>query len=563
MVHMDGKFSSKVARSAVAAGLALAMAASPVIPATVALADGAATGNITITKTDGQTTSFKGYQIFTAAVKDSENSTDGKTVSDLKWADGAEAVVESVAAKNGHTDKFATAQDGADWIKANIQKTNSETAVASNTVAYQLATALQNSKLSSKAVTAGTAVNLSDGYWLFVTDAKSLDVPGEVATAPIFAVVGGKDVFVKEKDSLPTISKTVNDNKKADSVGVGDTVNYKLDGTVANNIDTYSKYYYKFTDTLSAGLTADRNSVVVKVKNGEAETTVKSGYTTNLGTNEDGTSTLTVEFTDLKRATDENDTAITINKDTHVTVEYKATVNTKAQGGSDTNNNLSNSAKLTYSNDPKTADQGEKGTTDTPTPSTTKSYTYRLNLVKKDRDTEATLNGAVFTLKGTDGKYIKADGSKTENEQEAHLTTDENGAVSVNGLDEGTYTLHEVTAPTGYDTTTDTTIKITPTIAGDDNQTLTAIDNQVTGNDDAIPGQSNGITGDHQLQAAKDTAADVQTGTVTVTVGDKKEITMPLTGMKGTTALVVYGSAVLVISAAAYIRHRRNAADSE
>lgn len=546
----NGKLSSKVARSAVAAGLALAMAASPVIPATVALADDAATtGNITITQTANQTTSFKGYQIFTAKVTDSENSTDGKTVSDLKWADGAEAVVESVAAQNGHKEKFATAQDGADWIKANIKNTNSTTAVDHSSFAYQLATALQKSSLTPSDVTAGTAASLSDGYWLFVTDVNSLG-NGGVATAPIFAVVGGNDVIVNEKDSLPTISKTVNDNKKADSVGVGDTVKYKLDGTVANNIDTYSKYYYKFTDTLSAGLDYTANSAVVKI--GDTVVTDKAEIKYDKDTRQ-----LTVTFADLKNA------GVTIKADTHVTVEYMATVNTNAQAGT-TNNNLSNSATLTYSNDPKTSDQGEKGgKTDTPTPSTTKSYTYRLNLVKKDRDTEATLKDAVFALKTGDGMYVQTDGTKVPKADDAHLTTNDRGVITVNGLDAGTYTLIEVTAPTGYDKTADTTIKINPKIAGDDNQTLTAIDYEVTDNNDAIAGESDGVKGDHQLQAKKDSAVNLQTGTVTVTVGDKKEITMPLTGMKGTTALVVYGSAVLVISAAAYIRHRRNAADSE
>ena len=38
---------------------------------------------------------------------------------------------------------------------------------------------------------------------------------------------------------------------------------------------------------------------------------------------------------------------------------------------------------------------------------------------------------------------------------------------------------------------------------------------------------------------------------------------MPLTGMKGTTALMVYGSAILVISAAAYLKHKRNASNDD
>jgi hypothetical protein len=113
---------------------------------------------------------------------------------------------------------------------------------------------------------------------------------------------------------------------------------------------------------------------------------------------------------------------------------------------------------------------------------------------------------------------------------------------------------------TAYDKASDFTFTISPTISEQD--VLTGITNTVTG-DDAIAGTSNGDTGDHKLVAKDGTSADVAKGTVTVTVGDKKQITMPLTGMKGTTALVVYGSVILVVSAGAYLKHRHDAADAE
>ncbi|MCI6262303.1 MAG: isopeptide-forming domain-containing fimbrial protein [Olsenella sp.] len=491
---------------------------------------------ITITQTDGQTTGFNAYQIFTAAVTEDQGTTDGKKVSDLQWAKGAEAVVEGVA---GHP--FKTAQDGADWIKNHIQNTGKTTAVEATSDAYKLAKAFQDSTLNSISVTPGIEKDLSDGYWLFVTNEATLH-EGEVATSPIFAVVGGSPVTVAEKDSLPTVKKTVN-GKTADSVGVDDTVSYHLTGTVASNIDTYSKYYYKFTDTLSAGLDYVAGSVAVKVGGTEVS---ENENTYSVEYNKD-THTLTVTFKDLKGI------GVNITKDTQVTVDYRATVNTAAKAG--TSNNLSNSAMLTYSNNPKTADQGEPdGTTHTPA-SQTRSYTYKLNLIKLDRDTEEPLSGAVFTLKDKDGNFIKADGTKTKTESEAHLS---GSSITVNGLDEGDYTLHEVTAPDGYDTTADVTIHIKPTIAGDDGQTLTALKNTVEGNDDAIAGVSDNTPGDHKLTAKANTASDFTNGTITVTVGDKKEITMPLTGMKGTTALMVYGSAILVISAAAYLKHKKS-----
>lgn len=536
---------TNIARLAVTAGLTLAMSAGMMAPATVAFAeDAAATGKITIKQTDGQTTGFDAYQIFTAKVEEDQGTTDGKKVSDLQWANGAEAVVESVA-----NQPFKTSQDGADWIKNHIQNTGKMTFVEATSDAYKLAKALQDSKLVPSSVTPGKEADLSKGYWLFVTNERSLN-EGEVATSPIFAVVGGSPVTVAEKDSLPTVKKTVN-GKTADSVGVGDTVSYHLTGTVASNIDTYSKYYYKFTDTLSAGLDYVAGSATVKVGGADI-----SADKYSLEYDKD-TRTLTVTFINLKSI------GVNITKETQVTVDYRATVNPNAQAG--TNNNLSNNATLTYSNNPKTADLGESGgTTYTPTPSQTKSYTYKLRLIKKDRDTEHVLSGAVFTLKDKDDNYIKYDGTKTKTDSEAYLTSDEHGEINVNGLDEGTYTLNEVTEPKGYDTTSPVTIKISPTISasGADKDNLTNLDLKVDGTD-AIAGESDGNTGDNKLTGDGTNASNIKTGTVTVTVGDKKEITMPLTGMKGTTALMVYGSAILVISAAAYLKHKRNASNDD
>lgn len=527
---MDGKFSSKVARSAVAAGLALAMAASPVIPATVALADTTyGTGSITINKVDGNDTTFTGYQIFKAKVTDSAD-TKTKSVSDVEWA--SDDVKTAVQTATGQT--FATPQDGADWIQKNVTGTDATTAVKAGSIADKIAKKVSKVE-SATTVTPDDPTTLTEGYWLFVTTAGTA-TDGEAATAPIFAVVGGGDVTVTEKDTVPTVKKTLAaDGKTSGSTGVGKVIDYKLEGTVASNIDTYDKYAYTFNDTLSAGLDYVDKSATVKVDGKDVTAQADVNYNTD--------HKLTIAFADLKKVA-------TLTKDSKVTVYYKAKVNKNAVAG--TNSNLDNTVSLTYSNDPHS-----DGTGTTTHNSTVKEYTYKLKLVKRDRDTEKALDGAKFTIKSGD-KFVQADGSLGDKEK-VFTASGDNG-FTVNGLDAGTYTVSEKSAPSGYDTTGDFTFTITPTIKNDE---LTGLDNTVDGNTDVIAGESNNTPGDHQLQPKDDPAADVSSGTVTVTVGDKKEITMPLTGMKGTTALVVYGSAVLVISAAAYIRHRRNAADSE
>lgn len=532
---MDGKFSSKVARSAVAAGLALAMAASPVIPATVALADTTTygTGSITIKKVEGNDTTFKGYQIFKAKVTDSKDP-NTKSVSDLEWASDAvkTAVETAVETATGKKQTFATPQDGADWIQKNVTGTDVTTAVKAGSIADDIAKEVSKVE-SATTVTPDDPTTLTEGYWLFVTTHSTLG-DGEAATAPIFAVVGGTGVTVTEKDTVPTVKKTLADGKTTSgSTGVGKVIDYKLEGTVASNIDTYDTYAYTFNDTLSDGLDyVDSATVMVDGKDVTKQATIT--YSDHK---------LTIAFTDLKKVA-------TLTKDSKVTVEYKAKVNKNAVAG--TGSNLSNQVSLTYSNDPHSTGTGT--TKDNPT---VKEYTYKLKLVKRDRDTEKALDGATFTVKSGD-KFVQADGSLGDKEHV--FTANGDDGFTVNGLDAGTYTVTEKDAPTGYDKTGAFTFTITPTIEKDE---LTGLANEVNGNTDVIAGDSDNTPGDHQLQAKNGTAANVEKGTVTVTVGDKKEITMPLTGMKGTTALVVYGSAILVISAAAYIKHRRGAADSE
>lgn len=528
---------TNIARLAVTAGLTLAMGAGMMAPATVAFAeDAAATGNITINQVAGNTTTFTGYQIFTGKVTD---GTSGKTVSDLDWAnDAVKNAVEGVIKKQDTSYAGTTAQDAADWITSYVNGTDATTAVAADSVANALAKAVEG-LTSTTTVTPGTAASLNTGYWLFVTTASTLG-NGESATAPIFAVVGGSAVEVTEKDSVPTVNKKVetkDGEATSGSTHVGDTLKYKIEGTVSSDIATFSTYKYVFTDTLSTGLDY-QNDAKVTVDGTDVTREADIAY--------DKTShKLTVTFNDLK-------SAATLNKDSKVDVTYTAKVNASAAAGQSTN--LDNTVKLTYSNDPHT--NGTGTTTNNPT---VREYTYALKLLKLDRDTQKALDGAKFTIKAADDQYVQADGSLGANAYE--FTANGDGTYTVKGLDKGTYTVHETAAPSGYDTTTDFTFTITPTIS--DKDELTGLTNAVAKNSDVIAGVADNTPGDHTLTAKAGTAADVQTGIVTVTVGDKKEITMPLTGMKGTTALMVYGSAILVISAAAYLKHKRNASNDD
>jgi fimbrial isopeptide formation D2 family protein len=532
------RINDKLARGAIAAGLTLAMGLGGLtLPATALAETTYGTGNITIGQVKGNDTTFTGYRIFKAKVTDDSSKPSGKSVSEVEWV--SPDVKTAVERATGQS--FATAQDAADWITANVSGTDDKTAAPSGSVADNIAKAVSG-LTATTTVKPGEATSLDEGYWLFVTTAGTA-TDGEVATAPIFAVVGGGDVHVMEKGSVPTVRKTLADGKSTSgSTGVGKVVSYKLEGTVARDIASYASYAYQFNDQLSAGLDYKPNSAKVEVDGTDVTKSATISY--------DGTTrSLTIGFDDLKKVA-------TLTKDSKVTVTYDATVNKDAIAGTGTN--LDNTVSLTYSNDPHSTTTVT--TKDNPT---VKEYTYKLKLIKVDRDTEKALTGATFIIMSSDGKYVQGDGSLGT---DAHtFTASGDDGFTVNGLDAGTYTVSETGAPTSegntaYDKASDFTFTISPTISEQD--VLTGITNTVTG-DDAIAGTSNGDTGDHKLVAKDGTSADVAKGTVTVTVGDKKQITMPLTGMKGTTALVVYGSVILVVSAGAYLKHRHDAADAE
>ncbi|MGL5495128.1 MAG: hypothetical protein ACRDBK_08330, partial [Collinsella sp.] len=69
--------------------------------------------------------------------------------------------------------------------------------------------------------------------------------------------------------------------------------------------------------------------------------------------------------------------------------------------------------------------------------------------------------------------------------------------------------------------------------------------------------------GDNKLNAADDTAASVQTGEVNITIGNTKQVGLPLTGLNGVTFTWIAGGAVLCIGVAHLIRSRKQAEESE
>lgn len=590
--------SKNIARLAVTAGLTAALSFGGVMaPVTMAFAEGA-TGSITINKVaeDNKDNTFKAYQIFKAKVDDVKDR--GKVASDIKWAN--EAISSKViAAIQGSTEykklvdensaeplaDNAAAPVVAEWLSQNVKgiastESSSEgTRVAPGDVLYEIAAAVSGMKqgvdpeTSAGSLTADTLwtrpSTTGDGYYLFVPDGladptKPNTGKPNTSTSPIFAIVGGNPVVVTEKTSIPTVTKKVKNDggsdwaDKADSQ-MGQDVKYQLTGTVADNIATFGTYYYEFHDELSAGLTADVNTIVVTIDGATVE--AANNYIPNVKDTKDQSGAvtgqvLTVSFGDLKAAA--RSVNKTLTKDSHVVVTYKAKLDPKkaknVKVGGDGN---LNSVRLIYSNNPMSDGRGES------VPDTVRDYTYALQLVKEDFDDHSKkLENVEFTIKATGAdelasgvegtQFVQGDGSLGD---DAHrFTTDSNGVISVKGLDAGTYTVEEVKTPGGYNTVP----KFTFTIKADG---LGKKEGEVfEGASDPNTLKITGTTPASDLVNIDGVQTD---GTVTLTVKNKKGSNLPLTGLNGVTFTWIAGGAVLCIGVAHLIRSRKQAEESE
>lgn len=575
--------SKNIARLAVTAGLTAALSFGGVMaPVTMAFADGAVTAptnGIIIEQSqsnkDTTKTKFVPYQIFKAKVVD---GADGKVASDVDWAiasqtakDEIVAAIQADTSNGSRLSSDPSAQDVADWLGTYVSEKGEGVIVKNGDLLNKIAAIVKKyEQPSGTAFDAGTSFTTeSAGYYLFLTDDNSIGKKNDYSnkkqtgTSPIFAVVGGTGVTVTEKTGIPKVTKEIKDDKsnsnwadKADSQ-MGQDVQYRLTGTVADNIATFDTYYYEFRDELSAGLIADEDSVKVTVYENDDDATgtevnLPDGVV-NYNTTENN-NLLTVKFDNLKAVTaKDGSSAIDITKDSKVVVTYTAKLNpAKAEKVTVGGTGNANEVKLIYSNNPMSDGKGES------VPDTVRDYTYALKLVKQDSADQTPLEGVGFTIKATDpddngenstskDMYVQGNGTLAANEYEFKTTS--KGVINVSGLDAGTYTVHEKTVLDKYNSLPDFEF----TISADGLQNKEGVnDNYITVNFTKICTSS----------LVKDPTID-ENGTATIIVENKKGSNLPLTGLNGVTFTWIAGGAVLCIGVAHLIRSRKQAEESE
>jgi LPXTG-motif cell wall-anchored protein len=263
---------------------------------------------------------------------------------------------------------------------------------------------------------------------------------------------------------------------------------------------------------MTAGLTFDSSSVVVKV----GDTTLKAGTDYTLVTEPTDGCTFEIKFTDsfLNTITEEKD----------IVVYYSATVNADAVIASEANTNKTH---LDYGNDSSTEED------------TTTTYTYKFDIIKYTGTVDTKLAGATFSLYrdsqhadvvklvATDVANTYRVATKDDTTTVTTFTTDDAGQIFIEGLDEATYYLEEVEAPTGYTKlTSDIVVKIT---------------------------KKNGAADGYFTIYQNDKEA------TQVLVENKSGSLLPSTGGMGTTIFYIVGIC-LVVAAGAYFIFRRKAA---
>lgn len=585
--------SKNIARLAVTAGLTAALSFGGVMaPVTMAFADGA-TGSITINKAanENDTNTFKAYQIFKAKVDDVKDR--GKVASDIKWANDAidskviTAITESAEykelVKTDPTKKLTdkpTASDVAEWLSQNVTGTSASTAttgstrVASGSVLNSIAKAVAKDETAVggpfKAGEEWTRPKDSgDGYYLFVSDGLTNSAKPNTGTSPIFAIVGGNSVVVTEKTSIPTVEKKILDDnagtdatnddeknwKNSGDAWIGQDIDYRLTGHVADNIASYDTYYYEFQDTLSKGLKVVKNSDgslnglhVYIVDNGgkkEVISDADKGYTATVTPGE--TELLNVSFKNLKTVQTTGGEPIEVGAASKVVVTYKAQLTSDVEYKAD---GTTNEVKLVYSNNPMTDD---KGTSES---DKVTDYVFGLDVTKTDAGSNNTNAKLVarFKVKMTKvgntvipggGKWLTQEGGLTSEASEAGVFATENdNKVFIPGLVEGEYQIIESEAPAGYNTIDPFTITVAPKY--DSTGKLTDL---------TVDSGSNMAIVEHK--------AELTSTKIPLTIKNKKGSNLPLTGLNGVTFTWIAGGAVLCIGVAHLIRSRKQAEESE
>lgn len=488
--------------------------------ATTAYADATTPHTITI---NNETTGYEytAYQIFKGTVV-------GTQLTEIQWGAGVTDGAALLAELN-KLDAFKdckTVVDVATVLANSGEKDNATAQLFADTVAPFLGTVAGTSQPAEGKYVIDV---VGDGYYLVKNTkvpAAAGDDPSGSYTRYILKVV--ENVEVTHKGTVPTVDKEIvgGTTTETGDYNIGDTITYKLTGTLPSNYADYEVYKYVFHDTLSAGLTYT-NNLTVKIDGQDVTTSFEAKCENNV---------LTVSCDDLTEID-----GVTISASSKIVVEYTCTLNEKAVVGGEGN---PNDVYLEFSNNPNSDSNGETGTTPK---DEVVVFTFELDVTKVDgADNTIKLEGAEFKLQNAEGKWAVVDEEKKvtswadDQDGGSTLTSDKDGFFKIVGLEDGTYNLVETKAPTGYNQLKDPiVIVITSEYDEEGVKTLTI-----------------------KVDNGEATNGTPSTGVVKTTVENNSGAVLPETGGIGTTIFYAVGG-LLVVAAVILLVTKKRMASAE
>ena len=577
----------KTAKRLLTAALAVVFTLMCALPA---MADDA-TYTLTITNPEAGHT-YEAYQIFkgtfsTATVKGATES----YLSDIDWGTGVITKGDDYTAMiNALKKATPTLYDDGETLVAGV---NDATKVAvalnnnNNAATADIFNEIVGAHLTDTFATA-TAVDgkmvfadLAPGYYLVKDSDKSLsEKENESYTKYLVKLVDSTDISVKSQTmGLQKVIVEGDTTVKANNAAMGETVSYKLTSHTST-MDGYEEYTYIIHDELDGGLTFNGlDNMTVTVDGEDYKASCAVTYSTDGQTYSADTTANPGEKLYIKIELKDLVTKGKTDKDVEVT--YTATVNEKASIGNTPN---TNTAYLEYSNNPNQSQDGYPSTAKTPAEHV---YTYVAGFeISKKSPKGDDLPGAQFMITGNgmqklnvigysftnegDGekKYYKAEDCYTtvaptkdavteyaaqgdtnvqNGEKIVGMTGDgENittkGVLRFNGLKDGTYTIKEVLAPTGYK-------KL------DEDITLVVHWSETADKD------GNHWTYEVTSEENAATASTIDAnGVLHFNIVNQHGLTLPFTGGEGANLLAGLGLALMAAAVAAilYIKRRQN-----
>ena len=488
----------KAMKKLMAALLAVAMVCAMAIPAWAAPATN---GSITVKNTvDGKT--YKIYKILDLETNGTGDDASSYTAFKYKATTEWKSFVDSSTYLKSDADGYVTWKDTTENT-ADIEAFSK----AAMKFAANLASDATQVADNSGSV---TFTGLELGYYLITSDVDTS------SKALCMLSTTKPSATVQEKNGAPTVEKKVEYASGSWGEGndgnVGDTVNFQTTIYVTDGNPTN----YVLHDKMSNGLTFKTDSIVVTKNDAPfidyTKETPNDGCTFEIKFNKDSLHT--------------ND---------KVVVTYSATINSNAVVGSDGNDN---ETWLKY---------GETGET---THSNTKTYTWKFDILKFFTDSNGDkkyLADVEFVLyrKNADDKaeYAKFDSNNkltgwTATESEAgKLRTNATSNVTVEGLDEGTYFLKEITTPGGF------------------NGLTTDVEVQIDSSCNTLRGAA--YTVKYKMANANDEDFTDAGDEKIVPIENKRGTTLPGTGGIGTTIFYVVGGGLMVAAAILLITKKR------